>query len=77
MGPRIASLSLVALLAGCTTVSAPDLTIVCPPAPKPYTQAQEAKAAAELRSLPADSELGAMMADYASDRAASRACKNP
>jgi hypothetical protein len=37
-----------------------------------YSKAQEAQAAAELKSLPANSELGQMITDYSKERDALR-----
>lgn len=72
---RLGSVALCAALVACQSM--PDLQTVCPAAPKTYTLAQEQKAAAELRSLSIDSELNAMIADYAAQRAAAKACRQP
>jgi hypothetical protein len=56
-------------LAACQTTggNAPPLVT--------YTQAQQTKAAAELRALPKDSELARLVRDYGKTRAAIRAVK--
>jgi hypothetical protein len=46
----------------------------CPPI-KPYSTAEQQKAAEELLKLPPGSMLGQMIVDYGSERARLRACR--
>lgn len=62
----IAAISSLAL-AGCTSTGGG-----CPPLVK-YSKAQQAKAAAELRALPDESQIGQMIVDYGKTRDACRA----
>jgi len=63
------------LLGGCATVqSSPSLPLVisqCPALTK-YTQAQLNKAAAEMRSLPTESQVAKLVTDYGKLRDACR-----
>ena len=52
----------------------PPAPSLCPE-PKPYTAAEEARAARELVALPAGAMLAQMIADYGRERAELRACR--
>lgn len=65
----LAALALSLTLAACTTAP----VTACPPTVT-YSKAQETRAAAELRALPAGSELAQMIVDYSRSRAMLRAC---
>ena len=67
---RAALLLLLLTLTACT---APPPITACPPV-VPYTAEQQARAADELDSLPADAELREMMADYKWMRDQARVC---
>ena len=71
------ALVLVAGIAACALVGPPPSSrdaALCPE-PKHYTTEQEKRAAAELLALAPDSVLGAMITDYARERAELRACR--
>jgi hypothetical protein len=64
---RLASIAaLSSLLVGCSQVSGG-----CPPLVT-YSRAQQAQASAELRALPAGSQIGQMIVDYGKTRDACR-----
>lgn len=69
--PRLLLLAILALsISGCgTVVSNPT----CQPV-MPWTPAQQAKVADELKPLPADDPLRLFVADYGVMRAGARAC---
>ena len=64
----------VAMLGGCATMSQPEIaqtkTLVIAKCPvlKQYSQERLQKAASELKSLPSDSELAALLTDYSKYR---------
>lgn len=72
---RILAIAL-ALLAACSTPPAVPSASVCPE-PKPYTSAEERRAAAELLALPSESIVAVMITDYGRERAELRACRSP
>lgn len=66
--------ALAALAAACSSLTAPLAASLCPE-PKPYTAAEEARAARELLTLPASSILAEMITDYGRERAELRSCR--
>jgi len=68
------ALAVLALVAACSSVALPAAAILCPE-PKIYSADQQAQAYCELLALPADSVIGAMIADYGRERAELRACR--
>ena len=72
---EIPALALAAIAAAsCASLAVPSMPSLCPE-PKPYTAAEEARAAQDLLALPADSMLAEMIADYGRERAELRACR--
>jgi len=72
---ELPALALAAIAAAsCTSLAVPATPSLCPE-PKPYTAAEEARAARELLALPAGAMLAEMIADYGRERAELRACR--
>ncbi len=73
---EIPALTLAALAAACSSFAGASSAGICP-APKIYSADEEARAAREFLTLPADSALAAMIIDYGRERAALHACRGP
>lgn len=75
----LAAITLSLMLAGCATMDKAEIaqtkTLVIAKCPvlKNYSKDRLKKAAAELQSLPSDSELAALLTDYSKLRDACRA----